>query len=45
MINAYNQVTLKLSIEISALGSNVGTVTDPQFAIKDPQGGHHIDSV
>jgi general secretion pathway protein D len=34
MINAYNQVTLKMNIEISALGNNVGTVTDPQFAIK-----------
>lgn len=34
VINAYNQVTLKMNIEISSLGNNVGTVTDPQFAIK-----------
>jgi general secretion pathway protein D len=34
VINAYDQVTLKMHIEISALGANVGTVTDPQFAIK-----------
>ena len=33
VINAYNQVTLKINIEISSLGTNVGTVTDPQFAI------------
>jgi general secretion pathway protein D len=33
VINAYNQVTLKISIEISSLGNNVGTSTDPQFAI------------
>ncbi len=34
VINMFNQVTMKLAIEISALGSNVGTVTDPQFSIK-----------
>ncbi len=34
VINMYDQVTLKLGIEISALGNNVGTLTDPQFAIK-----------
>ncbi len=34
VINMFNQVTLKLSIEINSLGSNVGTVTDPQYAIK-----------
>ncbi|MCD4721224.1 MAG: tetratricopeptide repeat protein [Desulfobacula sp.] len=34
VINMYDQVTLTLGIEISALGSNVGTVTDPQFSIK-----------
>ncbi len=33
-INMYGQVTLKLSIEISALGSDVGTTDEPQFAIK-----------
>jgi general secretion pathway protein D len=33
-INMYGQVTLKLSIEISALGSDVGTPDEPQFAIK-----------
>ena len=34
IINMYDQVTLTLGIEISALGSNVGTVTDPQYSIK-----------
>ncbi|MCP4671079.1 MAG: hypothetical protein GY857_07215 [Desulfobacula sp.] len=34
VINMYDQVTLALGIEISALGSNVGTVTDPQYSIK-----------
>ena len=34
VINMYDQVTLALAIEISALGSNVGTVTDPQYSIK-----------
>ena len=34
VINMYEQVTLSLGIEISALGSNVGTVTDPQYSIK-----------
>jgi general secretion pathway protein D len=33
VINMYEQITLKMHIEISALGSNVGTVTDPQYAI------------
>ncbi len=33
VINMFNQVTMKLSIEISSLGNNVGTVTDPQYAI------------
>lgn len=34
VINMYNQVTMKLEIEISTLGTNVGTVTDPQFSIR-----------
>jgi general secretion pathway protein D len=34
VINMFNQVSLKLVIEISALGSNVGTVNDPQYSIK-----------
>ncbi len=34
VINMYGQVTLSLGIEISALGNNVGTTTDPQYAIK-----------
>ncbi len=34
VINMFGQVTLTLSIEISALGNNVGTTDDPQFAIK-----------
>lgn len=33
VINMYDQITLKMYIEISALGSNVGTVTDPQYSI------------
>lgn len=33
VINAYGQVTLKINIEISSLGNNVGTSTDPQYAI------------
>jgi general secretion pathway protein D len=33
VINMYEQITLKMYIEISALGSNVGTVTDPQYSI------------
>ncbi len=33
VINMYEQITLKMYIEISALGSNVGTVTDPQYTI------------
>ncbi len=33
VINMYEQITLKLHIEISALGTNVGTVTDPQYSI------------
>ena len=33
VINMYEQITLKMHIEISALGSNVGTVTDPQYSI------------
>ncbi len=34
VINMYEQVTMALGIEISSLGSNVGTVTDPQYSIK-----------
>ncbi|MDM8538179.1 SPOR domain-containing protein, partial [Desulfobacterales bacterium HSG17] len=34
VINMYGQVSLALGIEISALGSNVGTSTDPQYSIK-----------
>jgi general secretion pathway protein D len=33
VINTYGQVTLKINIEISSLGNNVGTSTDPQYAI------------
>ncbi len=33
VINMYDQVTLALGIEISALGSNMGTLTDPQYSI------------
>lgn len=34
VINMYNQVSLKMTIEISTLGANVGTVNDPQYSIK-----------
>jgi general secretion pathway protein D len=34
VINMYDQITMQLSIEVSALGANVGTSDDPQFAIK-----------
>ena len=33
-INMYEQVSLKMTIEISSLGSNVGTSDDPQYAIQ-----------
>lgn len=34
VINRYDQVTMRLNIEVSALSSNVGTLNDPQYAIK-----------
>ena len=34
VINMYDQVSMKLNIEVSSLGSNVGTSEDPQYAIK-----------
>jgi len=34
VVNMYEEVSMKLVIEISTLGSNVGTILDPQFAIK-----------
>ena len=34
VINMYDQITMKLNIEVSALSSNVGTSDDPQYAIK-----------
>ncbi len=34
VINMYGEITLKINLEVSALGRNVGTVTDPQFSIK-----------
>ena len=34
VVNMYDQVSMKMVIEISTLGTNVGTVLDPQFAIK-----------
>ena len=33
-INIHDEITLKLNIEVSALGSNVGTTDDPQYSIK-----------
>jgi general secretion pathway protein D len=32
-INMFDQVTMKLTVEISSLGNNVGTTDDPQYAI------------
>ncbi|THB80456.1 MAG: tetratricopeptide repeat protein [Desulfobacteraceae bacterium] len=40
-INLFNRVTMKLNIEVSALGSNVGTPDDPQYAIKT----RHVNTV
>ncbi len=34
VINMHDQISMKLSLEVSSLGNNVGTVDDPQFAIK-----------
>ena len=34
VINMYEQISMKLNIEVSALGNNVGTANDPQFSIK-----------
>lgn len=34
VINMQDQIRLKLNLEVSALGNNVGTVNDPQYAIK-----------
>ncbi|HIC84937.1 MAG TPA: tetratricopeptide repeat protein, partial [Desulfobacterales bacterium] len=33
-INIHDEITLKLSVEVSALGPNLGTVDEPQFAIR-----------
>ncbi|HDM09036.1 MAG TPA: tetratricopeptide repeat protein [Desulfobacteraceae bacterium] len=33
-VNVQDEVTLKLSVEVSALGPNLGTVDEPQFSIK-----------
>ncbi len=34
VINTQDEVTLKLNVEVSALGPNLGTVDEPQFSIK-----------
>ncbi len=34
VINVYGEITLKLNIEVSALGPNLSTLDDPQYAIK-----------
>lgn len=34
VINMHDQISMKLNLEVSSLGNNVGTVDDPQFAIK-----------
>ncbi len=34
VINMHGEITLKINLEVSALGRNVGSVTDPQFSIK-----------
>jgi len=34
VINTQDEVTLKLNVEVSALGPNLGTVDEPQYSIK-----------
>jgi len=34
VINSQNEVTLKLNVEVSALGPNLGTVDEPQYSIR-----------
>jgi general secretion pathway protein D len=34
VINMHDQISMKLNLEVSSLGNNVGTVDDPQYAIK-----------
>ncbi|MBU0993994.1 MAG: tetratricopeptide repeat protein [Proteobacteria bacterium] len=34
VINMQNEISLTLSLEVSGLGSNVGTVSDPQYSIR-----------
>lgn len=34
VINMMNEISLTLSLEVSGLGNNVGTVSDPQYAIR-----------
>ncbi len=34
MINLHDEISLKLTLEISSLGENVGSSSDPQYAIK-----------
>jgi general secretion pathway protein D len=33
-INLHDEITMTLNLEISSIGSNVGTVSDPQYSIK-----------
>lgn len=34
IINVHDEITLKLNLEVSSLGDNVGTSSDPQYAIR-----------
>lgn len=33
-INIHDEITLEMTLEVSSIGSNVGTTTDPQYSIK-----------
>jgi general secretion pathway protein D len=34
IINPYDDITLKMILEVSALGANLGTAADPQFSVR-----------
>ncbi|MBW1911630.1 MAG: tetratricopeptide repeat protein, partial [Deltaproteobacteria bacterium] len=34
VINVHDEITLKLTLEVSSIGDNVGTAADPQYSIK-----------
>jgi len=33
-INLHDEITLNMTLEVSSIGSNVGTAADPQYSIK-----------